>query len=682
MWSPNSDDTFPLSPSCLRAVLSPIRAVSAGPFMIELRVLGTLTIQSRDGYPPVAAVTQPKRLALLLYLALAEPAGPQSRDGLVALLWPEADDDSTRHSLRNTLYGLRQALGEGAIVSRGEGYVELDPAAVRCDAIGLRALLAAQRWKEALAGWGGDLAPGFHVSGAPEFERWLDDQRAALRRAVADAAWRRVDEMERNGEPGMGEAARRAWAIDPANEAGARRLMGLLERTTGAAAALRAYDDLADYLRREFETLPSPETRAIADRLNARVEPPSPPHPTPSAMPVVVPSTNRQPTAATPSARRRLVFSREALILAAAIVAVAGSIVALRSSLSGRTPARAGHEGQTPRSGALQLPPRYRVDTSAYGSYLRGVSLRFQGKHAAALDTFAALVGRAPNYPPGLAGLAHSYGLATVAGLTPPDEGCPKAEEAARRAIALDSTLASAYLILGGVEMACRWNLPLARRLIDKGLALDPTDGEAHVVRAAWFRWRGELDSALAEARTAHELDPLNAAFSERVARHLYFLRRYAEAEAMYRRNLRDYPAGGPHGGLTAVYRAEGRTRDALDEMRTERERKGDSAGAARIPVASSDTQAARMLADLARERLRTLAEAAGHGEEVGPGDWVSAYAGVRDVGQTIAWIDSMQVRRDPGLWSIPIDPALDFIRSDPAYQAWQAKLPWRQAYR
>ena len=116
--------------------------------------------------------------------------------------------------------------------------------------------------------------------------------------------------------------------------------------------------------------------------------------------------------------------------------------------------------------------------------------------------------------------------------------------------------------------------------------------------------------------------------------------------------------------------------------MRTERERKGDSAGAARIPVASSDTQAARMLADLARERLRALAEAAGHGEEVEPGDWVSAYAGVRDVGQTISWIDSMQVHRDPALWSIPIDPALDFIRSDPAYRAWEAKLPWRQAYR
>jgi len=124
--------------------------------MIELRVLGTLVIQSLDGGPPVAAVTQPKLVALLLYLALAEPPGPQSRDSLAALLWPEADDESTRHSLRNTLYGLRQALGEGAIVSRGEGYVGLDPAAFRCDAVEVRALLAAQRWKEALAAWVAD----------------------------------------------------------------------------------------------------------------------------------------------------------------------------------------------------------------------------------------------------------------------------------------------------------------------------------------------------------------------------------------------------------------------------------------------------------------------------------------------------------------------------------------------
>ena len=69
------------------------------------------------------------------------------------------------------------------------------------------------------------------------------------------------------------------------------------------------------------------------------------------------------------------------------------------------------------RLGELQLPARYRADTGAYGSYLRGLSLRFQGRHREALDTFAALVARAPQYPPGLAGLAHSYGFAVLAGL-------------------------------------------------------------------------------------------------------------------------------------------------------------------------------------------------------------------------------------------------------------------------
>jgi len=78
-------------------------AASTGMFMIELRVLGTLGIQPLNGGAPVAAVTQPKRLALLLYLALAEPSGPHSRESLMALLWPEADAESTRHSLRNTL---------------------------------------------------------------------------------------------------------------------------------------------------------------------------------------------------------------------------------------------------------------------------------------------------------------------------------------------------------------------------------------------------------------------------------------------------------------------------------------------------------------------------------------------------------------------------------------------------
>ena len=171
--------------------------------MIDLRVLGTLEIHGPDG-APVGALTQPKRLALLLYLALAEPSGPKSRDSLMALLWPEADAESARHSLRNAIYALRQALGEAAFVSRGEGYVGLELGAVRCDALEVRRLLAEARWGEAVAGWGGELVPGFYVSGAPEFESWLEEQRTGLRRAVAERG------LAASGRAGT-EWRRRAW---------------------------------------------------------------------------------------------------------------------------------------------------------------------------------------------------------------------------------------------------------------------------------------------------------------------------------------------------------------------------------------------------------------------------------------------------------------------------------------
>jgi DNA-binding SARP family transcriptional activator len=649
---------------------------------MDLRVLGTLAVQPRPGVGPVTGITQPKRLALLLYLALAEPAGPHSRESLMALLWPEANDESTRHSLRNTIYGLRQALGDAAIVSLGEGYIGLDPAAVRCDAVEVRSLLAAGKWKEALAAWTGDLAPGFHVSGAPEFERWLDGQRAALRRAVADAAWRRVDEMEQSGEASAGEAARRAWAIDPTNEAGARRLMRLLEATAGRASALRAYDDLVDYVRREYDTAPSAETRALADKLSVPVLAPLP-APSPavaavSAAPGIAPSPIPGPRPLAPSVRRRPGFNRAVLIATAMLVAVGASVVALRYPRSARAGAPLNARGAGVRIEPLPLPARYRADTAAYDSYLRGVSLRFHGHHTEALDTFAALVARAPQYAPGYSGLALSYGLAVVAGQTPPSEGYPKAEAAARRAIALDSSSAAAWIVLGGAEMIWRWNLPLAGTLIERGIALDPGDAESHIARAVWFRLQGELDSALAEVRMAHAMDPLNASYGERVAKHLYWLRRYAEADTMYRQILRDYHLKAAYGGLAGVYRAQGRTREALEMMRAARMAAGDTVAATRIPVATSDTQAARMLADMARERLRDLAEGTRRGDVVMPSDWAGTYADLHDADGTLRWIDSMQAGRDPGISRVLVDPAYDFLRNDPRYQAWEVKLPWR----
>jgi hypothetical protein len=86
------------------------------------------------------------------------------------------------------------------------------------------------------------------------------------------------------------------------------------------------------------------------------------------------------------------------------------------------------------------------------------------------------------------------------------------------------------------------------------------------------------------------------------------------------------------------------------------------------------------MLADLARERLHDLADGTRRGDLVMPSDWAGAYADLRDADGALRWLDSMRVGRDPGLFRVPIDPAFDFIRSDPRYRAWEAKLPWKHA--
>src|SRR3990172_11217648 len=61
----------------------------------------------RLGAKPLTFPTR-KSLALLIYLAL-EP-GPQPREHLAALLWPESNPDRSRASLRSTLNRLLSSL--------------------------------------------------------------------------------------------------------------------------------------------------------------------------------------------------------------------------------------------------------------------------------------------------------------------------------------------------------------------------------------------------------------------------------------------------------------------------------------------------------------------------------------------------------------------------------------------
>ena len=147
--------------------------------MIELHTLGVVDLRAPDGRELRAILRQPKRLALLAYLAVSSPRRYHRRDSLLALFWPELDQEHARATLRRSLYFLRNELGSDVISSRGDDEVGIarGPALVRRRGDGARAGRRATP-ERALSLYRGDLLDGLHVTGtAPEFQEWLDRER-------------------------------------------------------------------------------------------------------------------------------------------------------------------------------------------------------------------------------------------------------------------------------------------------------------------------------------------------------------------------------------------------------------------------------------------------------------------------------------------------------------------------
>src|SRR5262245_19538027 len=164
--------------------------------MIDIKLLGSVAV-SVDGTPIGGDAGQRRRLALLAVLA-APPMRQCSRDRLIGLLWPENETESARHLLSGAIHVLRKALGSETLVSAGDD-VSLRNDNVSVDAAEFRSAFAAADFARAAELYAGPFLEGFYISGAPEFEQWIDGERAEYtalyRRALSGLA----EERERAG---------------------------------------------------------------------------------------------------------------------------------------------------------------------------------------------------------------------------------------------------------------------------------------------------------------------------------------------------------------------------------------------------------------------------------------------------------------------------------------------------
>ncbi|MEO7138504.1 MAG: BTAD domain-containing putative transcriptional regulator, partial [Gemmatimonadales bacterium] len=239
--------------------------------MIELRTLGVLDLRDGNGNEIRSVLQQSKRLALLVYLALASPRRYHRRDSLLALFWPELDEEHARAALRRSLYYLRTGLGREVIAGRGEDELAVVPEGLWCDATAFAEAIDASDRSRALELYRGDLLEGLHVAGAPGFQDWLDRERLRLRDRAAAAAWELADAAEHRGDGGeAGKWGRRGFEHTPDDEDTLCRVLQLLDRTGDRAGALRIYEEFSRRLTLEYDLEPAPETRGLVEAIRTR----------------------------------------------------------------------------------------------------------------------------------------------------------------------------------------------------------------------------------------------------------------------------------------------------------------------------------------------------------------------------------------------------------------------------
>jgi len=239
--------------------------------MYTLRLLGGFALLGPQG-KPVDGPAQRRVEAVLALLALAGDLRC-TRDRLIGLLWPESDKHHARHSLRNALHAIRAVVGPEAVLVRGDS-LELNPAVVDADVQQFSRALAESRFAEAVYVYRGSLLDGFHVDDAPEFERWLDGERARLYRECAGA----LDTLARATDGQSGPYGGAAWWAraadhDPHNSRVALRLIRALVVLGNSANARLCVEAHRRRLRRDLEIEPDAQFEEEVARLGLEPAP-------------------------------------------------------------------------------------------------------------------------------------------------------------------------------------------------------------------------------------------------------------------------------------------------------------------------------------------------------------------------------------------------------------------------
>jgi len=313
-----------------------------------------------------------------------------------------------------------------------------------------------------------------------------------------------------------------------------------------------------------------------------------------------------------------------------------------------------------------RLASRLTRNTEAYESYVMGLyfwNRRTEENLARAVGYLRQAIERDADFAKAHAVLADCYYLCYANGyqLMPRGESLRRAHESARRALALDESIAEAHTALAGVRQSQR-EFEEADREFRRAIELDPNYATARV-RYGYFLFGAlRLEDAVKEMRRAQELDPASPVTNAALA---YMLRMARDYDGAIRHNRRALELQadtiGARAGIAESCVHKGMFAEAHAEIEKIRETDPLFAAQLKAYAFAAEGRRAEALAVL------TELERAGDKEDVPPFNYAIVYAHLGDRDRAFEWLEKGAFSGS-GVALLKYDPDIDPLRDDPRF--------------
>jgi DNA-binding winged helix-turn-helix (wHTH) protein len=302
-------------------------------------------------------------------------------------------------------------------------------------------------------------------------------------------------------------------------------------------------------------------------------------------------------------------------------------------------------------------------NAEAYGEYLKGRNLqndRTEEGLKRAIAHFERAVELDASFALAYSSLADFHHLLASHNYLRPEEGYPRAKEAALKAIELDDRSAQAHAALAISLLVYDWNWVEAESHFKKALSLDENCAQAHNLYAQYLWAAGRLDEALIEAKRARELDPASISAHMTAGDLLFRLRRYDEAMEAYQSALAVNPTYWlAYKAIGHVYHRKSMINEAEAAYRKAAELSGlpSFAQMSRGLINWSKTGDARFLLNKMSVMLKQ--------KYVRPTHIARLYLDLGDKAQALEWLERAYLERDSILLFLKTEEGWEPISSD-----------------